>query len=109
MKKVQKVLFWLGCVIIISLIVFFLVTELSNNTNNAAEEVPKAELSPKSTFIVKEYNGKVAVFELSNPEPTRITDVDLFDLPQEDRKLLYAGIVAENIEELSQILEDYCS
>jgi hypothetical protein len=60
-------------------------------------------------FVVKSYNGKVAVFGEGSTEPGEVLSVYVKDLPEADRKFLEYGISARNEEELSKILEDYCS
>lgn len=64
---------------------------------------------PSYSYIIKEYNGKLAVFESGSDTPFRITDLDISVLPEADRKALQNGIKAANRKELNRILEDYCS
>jgi hypothetical protein len=70
-----------------------------------SEEDTKSSLS----YIVKEYNGKIAVFEEGKNKPFKVTDSSVSDLPEYDRKLLEEGIKATTKQELQRILEDYCS
>ena len=59
-------------------------------------------------YTVKEFNGKIAVFENSNTTPLYILDSPFTrDLPKADRELLQNGIKATTEEELNKILEDY--
>lgn len=60
-------------------------------------------------FIIKEYNGSVAVFENGQDLPFKTTETMVADLPTADRELLKKGIGVGSPEELSRILEDYCS
>lgn len=60
-------------------------------------------------FIIKEYNGSVAVFENGKTLPFKTTETMVDDLPATDRELLKKGIIVGSKEELSRVLEDYCS
>ncbi len=70
---------------------------------------PEVQSSSKAeTFIVKEYNGKIAVFEDAKAQPLYVLDTPyIYDLPTYDRELLKVGITALSQQELQQILEDY--
>lgn len=61
------------------------------------------------SYVVKDYNGNIAVYESGRSEPFRVTETLVKDLPYADKELLEFGIEANNIEELNIILEDYCS
>lgn len=60
-------------------------------------------------YTVKEYQGKVAIFNSKSNLPLNIFDTYVSTLPQHDRMLLEEGITIENIEELQRIIEDYTS
>ncbi len=61
-----------------------------------------------SGYTVKEYNGKISVFENGSSEPLYSLDSPFVrDLPDYDRELLTKGIKAGSDEELLRILEDY--
>lgn len=64
--------------------------------------------SQNKTYMVKEHEGKISVFEYGEETPIYILDSPYVrDLPEYDRELLKHGIVAESAEELNKILEDY--
>ena len=80
--------------------------------NIAKSSGPKPISEPiekKITYVVKEYKGKIAVFEKGNEKPFKITQVNTADLPKTDKEILKNGIEVENQKELSSVLEDYCS
>lgn len=77
----------------------------SNAPSNYSSNVPEE----KVVYIVKEYNGKVAVFEKGKEKPFKITEVNTSDLPQADREILKSGIETDSQKKLTTILEDYCS
>lgn len=68
--------------------------------------IPVIETSDEKTYYeVKEYNGKIGVFE--NGSMVYTLDVYVFTLPEGDKKLLSVGIRADSQEELYRILEEY--
>ena len=75
--------------------------------NKSNEPLSTDEISSK--YMVKEYKGKIAVFEDGQNKPFRITDIAIKDLPKADKEFLEKGISVSGKEELNQILEDYCS
>lgn len=68
-------------------------------------EVP----SGNRTYILRDYNGKVACFEEQADAPFLITDVEVLNLPPTDRKMLAAGVEVIGSRALSRALEDYRS
>ena len=58
------------------------------------------------TFILKNYNGVIGVFDQSGVL-TDIIDVDIKSLPEQDRTMLEAGIWARSRQELASLIEDY--
>ena len=59
----------------------------------------------EKNYEVKEYNGRIGVFEDNSLLYT--LDVYVFTLPKSDQKLLSDGIKADSKEELNEILEEY--
>ena len=57
------------------------------------------------TFILKNYNGVIGVFDQSGIL-TDIIDVDIKSLPEQDRTMLEAGIWARSRQELASLIED---
>lgn len=83
--------------------------------DNASAQTPTEEPTESSyateykTYVVKEYNGMVAVFEKGNTEPVKITDRCVSSLPETDRFKLVGGIEAASDTKLRRLLEDLCS
>ena len=79
------------------------------------EEVNKAEAPPTTSnsslsYIVKDFNGSIAVFENGNENPIKVTEVHTSSLPKADQNmLLNGGIVVKNQSDLSSLLEELCS
>ena len=61
------------------------------------------------TFLLGSHNGYVALWTGDTIDPDRIYPYRISALPPEDQKILNQGIRAENILELTQLLEDYLS
>ncbi|MCK9479393.1 MAG: hypothetical protein M0R40_07820 [Firmicutes bacterium] len=70
----------------------------------------KAEQTePAALYTVKEYNGKIAVFEFGSTTPQRILDIDVSTLRQYDRLRFLNGVTLNSPYELSLMLEDFGS
>ncbi len=74
-------------------------TSLESQESNVSEEV----------YILKAYNGRLAVFRGVSAVPSMETDVRIADLPPADIELLKSGIAVQSLSELNRLLEDYCS
>jgi hypothetical protein len=61
--------------------------------------------SDKTVYTVKEYNGKIGIFE--NNALIYTLDKYVFTLPEYDKKLLSSGIEVSTKEELYEIIEEY--
>lgn len=96
--------------VIVCIIVAFGILPNIRNISSADDNSSNDKASSHSiTYIVKNFNGRVAVFEDSNSTPFRVTDVNIKDLPKDDQILLESGITANSKEQLNSILEDYLS
>ena len=109
MKKMKKslkisIVFLISSLICFAIILAFFIKSLKNNQINSQE----SDKSPNNSlsYIVKDFNGSVAVFEPENPKPVRITDVYTSSLPLSDQKMLSHGIKVQNQSELHTLLED---
>lgn len=58
-------------------------------------------------YMLKEYNGKLAVFETNSEHPVEVFSIFVDSLPQVDRDLLKDGIPASTKAELLRLIEDY--
>ena len=62
------------------------------------------------TYILKAYDGRIAVFSSENPgKPVSETDILISSLRAVDQKKLTAGIHAETYEQIVRLLEDFGS
>lgn len=60
-----------------------------------------------SSYVVREYNGKIGIFQQKNNVLQETLNVRVSDLPILDRQRLLSGIVVQDDEQLSQIIEDF--
>ena len=75
-----------------------------------APDVKEVEKAKKSTYIVREENGKIALFEKSSDGTEKLHstyDVPIAFLPKSDREMLKKGMKFNSIEEIKKFAEDY--
>ena len=65
------------------------------------------EKSDNTAYILKDYNGKIAVFTEEDAHPVEIFDTNTASLPSKDTEALKAGIRVETKEELYRLIEDF--
>ena len=75
-----------------------------NVTQPATEQTTKYR-----TYVVREYDGVVAVFYSDSSKPIKVTQRYGKALPEKDRANLKEGIQVNDKEELRKLLEDLCS
>lgn len=68
-----------------------------------------ATMLVRGTYLLKAWNGAVALFVGDSGEPLTVYDVSVQSLPEEEQLLLQAGIAVGSDEELQEILENYTS
>lgn len=73
----------------------------NNNENNTSSNI--------LSYIVKDFNGNIAVFNSIDENPIKIIDIYTTNLPKADQEMLLKGITVKNQAELDTLLEDLCS
>lgn len=58
-----------------------------------------------TTYMLKEYNGKIGIYE--NESLIYTLDTYVFTLPETDKQLLKNGIIATSKSELYRLIEEY--
>lgn len=97
MKKIIVALSTLFCTILIMVSIY----------NFIPKEPAEMHTSQNSiTYIVADYNGKVAVFEKGSTQPLTVYDIYTHLLPENDIELLRRGIEFSDMEALQHCLED---
>ncbi len=81
--------------------------------SGAEKDTPKAvsndSLAPEFLYVVREYDGKVAVFTPDSELPEEIYETYVSSLPEIDREYLSKGIYIKTGTELEEIIEDLTS
>lgn len=71
---------------------------------------PKPGLGEENRYVLRDYDGYVAVFIENQPEsPMTVTDIQVMTLREADRELLETGLKVSTHERLMMTLEDLCS
>ncbi|MBQ4510492.1 MAG: hypothetical protein II984_07175 [Clostridia bacterium] len=63
------------------------------------------EIDEQVTYMLKEYNGKIGVYE--NAALIYTLDTYVFTLPDIDKQLLREGIITASKTELYELIEEY--
>ncbi len=96
---------------IISALILLSVILITGSTNNqkGRMNISKTEISQtERNYILKDYNGRIALFFENDEKPLKIYDIFTDSLPEYDAKSLKIGINV-NKEELNNVLSDYIS
>lgn len=76
--------------------------------NNTPAGSPKQD-EPVYQYVIKEYNGNIAVYKTGEPQPIDIYEYPVETLPEEDVKNLEAGIQVKDDAQLERLIEDLTS
>lgn len=76
--------------------------------NMQVEDLPQLQPT-EHEYVLKDSNGKVAVYKIGEYEPYMILEVYTSTLPYVDRMSLLEGITVIGDENLRQIIEDFDS
>lgn len=69
---------------------------------------PFEEKTPESSYTLRDWHGRLALFESSEEDqPVEVYDVYTHLLPESDVLSLQAGIPLESREQLQRLLEDF--
>lgn len=88
---------------------FFVLPNLNRVSAEKEDYKSTEEVSIVYEYIIKNFNGNIAVFQNGKLTPFRVTDVSVSSLPLVDQQLLHEGIMIKDEDELTTMLEDYCS
>lgn len=89
-------------------LIFTVLTVIFSITASAtAKEDRKRISSFEQNYILKDFQGRPAVFENGNTSPLYILDIFTDQLPERDRERIKNGITAKTLEEIRSMTEDY--
>ncbi len=77
--------------------------------NNKTENTTTLSEITVQKYILKDYNGRIAVFYDGSETPNEIYEIYTRSLPAEDIAKIEKGIEISGIDKLTEILEDYTS
>ncbi len=60
-------------------------------------------------YRISVFNGKLAVFDRDSKLPYKVYDTYISTLPEEDRRIIEAGIFTDSSTEMMKIIEEYTS
>lgn len=110
----KKLVLFTGIIVyVLFAISAFIATASDNNpepVNIVSTEVTEQTQSDTHmSYILKNHNGKIAVFDEAEEKVIETTDTQVSILPKEDQKRLNEGLYIEGSENLRRVLEDFCS
>lgn len=76
---------------------------------NSSSEQSVSEVPVEANYLLREYDGKLAVFTEDLVTPDLVFEVYVRTLPESDQALLQRGIRAASFDELTRLVEDYIS
>lgn len=83
---------------------------LSVYFKNSSQRVSMGtQTTQKIEYILKDYNGHLAVFYADEATPYEEFDILTESFSEYDRKILIKGIYAYNADEIQRLIEDYTS
>lgn len=102
----KKHLFIISSIFILSTIIN--VSALNDISSLEKTNKPVVTEKELQQYILKDYNGRIALFVSENETPIEVFEIFTTSLPQQDAALIKKGIHVTT-EELKNILEEYTS
>ena len=78
-----------------------------STTENTQKVKSTSYISVTKKYVLKDFNGRIAIFESTQNTPTEVLDVDLSSLPERDIERIKKGIFADSLSEIYSFAEDY--
>ena len=72
-------------------------------------QIESKEITVKTHYIVKEFEGAIRVFADGNDAPIRALNIRIENLRQSDREKFKEGINLDTLEDVIQLEEDFSS
>lgn len=93
--------------VIVSVLAIFSAAVLIQSAMSDRSLAKSNDMNPPPAYIVRDYNGWVAVFPYASDNPQTVTGVSVAILPERDQNMLERGISVYSDDELFTLLEDY--
>lgn len=94
-------------IVVVGIAVFILVLSVSVFLYAIGNK--KTDEPVSYSYIIKEYDGNIAVFKAGESTPDQIYEVPVETLPEEDIQSLQSGIQVYNEQQLQSLIEDLTS
>lgn len=108
MKNTFKKL--LLCFMAVSAVVMSSAAVIGTGTQEAPPpDTVDVAAAPEAGYVLRDWQGYIAVFEASGEVPKQITDIPTDTLNSVDREKLRRGVNAESREALLKLMEDFSS
>lgn len=96
--------------LVVSFIIVASLTIIISNAFNNKTEIPYTEsITEEKHYILKDFDGRLALFSNESGVPIEIYNIFTDSLPEEDKSEIKTGIKAKNEEELQKLIEAYLS
>ena len=86
---------------------FFIIFFVALREKTLATRDNVAESLPSPMYVLKTYEGKLAVYRFEGKTPMEVTDIYVDSLPDYDKASLDKGVSIYSDEQLRRALEDY--
>ncbi|MBO5105804.1 MAG: hypothetical protein J6C29_02790 [Clostridia bacterium] len=63
--------------------------------------------STETKYILKEFKGNLAIYQMDSDTPLEVLDVKISSLPERDIERIKNGITADTLNEIISVAEDY--
>ncbi len=95
--------------IICSLIVLSTILISAYRLNTVKDTIKPGIQITETVYILKPYNGKLAIYKNSSSVPYKVYNIQIDTLPKTDIELLKNGISVKSEQELNKLIADYTS
>ena len=103
-RKIPLYLYVTGAITVLSLFISVLFL-----TQDVPAESTAPQTSMEQAYILKDYQGKIALYNRDAKTPQKVYDVYLMNLPELDQQNLKKGIPVLDQAHLEKLLEDFDS
>jgi hypothetical protein len=104
-KNIKSLLLSCGLFILFIFILFGILSQFQPDTPADTQTESVLEYH----YVLKEYQGKIAVYSTQDEQPKQIFDIYLNTLPDSDVQRLKEGIPIQSEEQLEEYIQDFDS
>lgn len=106
-----KTFAYIGCVLMVLITAAFAAAVFTGHATADEQALVAESTVPVGDYqyVLKDYGGKLAVFEADSVTPDIVFNVYVKNLPEFDAGELASGVYVRDSEELGRLIEDYIS